>query len=232
MVVHVCPDADALARACATYLETRIRAACDERGKAVVAFSGGSTPEPMLAELPRGLAGRELPWEHVHVVQVDERVAPDGHPDRNWTMIQRALIEPAGLPEENAHPMPVTDPDLKVAAVRYGALLRDLCGEPVVLDVVHLGLGPDGHAASLIPGDAALDEQELNVTLAGPYQGRVRMTLTFPAINRARSILWQISGADKAKPLRAMLDGADIPASRVRRDGDVAVYADREAAGA
>ena len=226
MEIQICPDPDTLAREAAAHVEERIRAAVEARGLAIVAFSGGKAPTPMLAEL----ATRDLPWDRVQVVQVDDRVAPDGHPDRNWEMIRRSLIEPAGLPEANARPMPVTDPDLKPAAVRYAALLRDLCGEPPVLDVVHLGLGPDGHTASLVPGDPALEDDQLDVTLSGPYQDRVRMTLTFPAINRARAIMWQIEGAAKAKALRGMLDGADIPASRIRADGDVVVFADRAAA--
>lgn len=228
MELQICADADALARATADHLALRIRHAAEACGRAVVALSGGKTPARMLA----ALAQCDLPWDRVEIVQVDERVVPDGHPDRNWTMIRRELVERSPLPESQAHPMPVTDADLKPAAVRYAALLRDLCGgEPIVLDVVHLGLGEDGHTASLVPGDPAVDEPNLEVTLTGPYDGQVRMTVTFPLINRARGILWQVQGVEKAEALRGLLDGADIPARRVRTDGDVLVLADKAAAG-
>ncbi len=228
MDVQICPDTGSLALASADWLEKRILRACAARGHAVIALSGGETPAPMLAELAR----RDLPWDLVEVTQVDERVAPDGHPDRNWTMIQRELVTPSGLSPDHAHPMPVTDDDLKAAAVRYAALLRDLCGgEPAVLDAVHLGLGADGHVASLVPGDPALDERQLDVTLSGPYQGRVRITLTFPAINRARSILWQIAGPGKAAALRDLRNGVDIPAHHIRTHGDVLTLTDKAAAG-
>jgi 6-phosphogluconolactonase len=145
-------------------------------------------------------------------------------------MIERELVGPAGIPADHAHAMPVTDPDLKPAAVRYAGLLRDLCGEPPVFDVVHLGLGPDGHVASLVPGDPVLDEHDLDVTLSGPYQDHVRMTLTLPALNRARSIVWQVEGADKAEALRRLRGGLPgIPGSSVRSDGDVVLFADEAA---
>ncbi|MGH8934502.1 MAG: 6-phosphogluconolactonase [Egibacteraceae bacterium] len=228
MDVQICPDPGSLALGGADWFEKRILQACAARGHAVLALSGGTTPAPMLAELAR----RDLPWDLVEVTQVDERVAPDGDPDRNWTMIQRELVTPSGLSSDHAHPMPVTDHDLKAAAVRYAAMLRDLCGgEPAVLDAVHLGLGADGHVASLVPGDPAVDERQLDVTLSGPYQGRVRMTLTFPVINRARSILWQVVGEEKAGALRDLLDGADIPARHIRTDGDVLILTDEDAAG-
>ena len=226
MEIETFDDAAELARATANRVAARLLDAVAAREIGVVAFSGGGTPAAMLAELAR----KELPWDRIHVVQVDERVAPDGHADRNWTMIRRELLEGSPLPAGNAHPMPVTDDDLKPAAVRYAGLLRALCGEPVVLDVAHLGIGEDGHTASLVPGDAALIDTGLDVTLAGPYQDRVRMTLTFAAINRARVIIWQVEGESKAQALRTMIDGGDVPAAGVRTDGDVFLLADLAAA--
>ena len=127
--------------------------------------------------------------------------------------------------------MPVESPDLNAAATQYVDALRAISGSPPVLDLVHLGLGPDGHTASLVPGDPVLDVTDTDVALTGPYQWRCRMTLTYPIINRARRILWLITGSDKARPLARLRD-ADraIPAGRVRQD-QALVLADRAAAG-
>jgi 6-phosphogluconolactonase len=127
--------------------------------------------------------------------------------------------------------MPVEDPDLAAAAARYARDLAAVTGSPPVLDLVHLGLGPDGHTASLVPGDPVLDVTDADVAAAGPYQGRRRMTLTYPALNRARCVLWLVTGAEKADMLRRLRDGdPSIPAGRVRQDG-ATVLADRAAAG-
>src|SRR5262249_52973328 len=159
-----------------------------------MAVSGGHTPWLML----RALAGEDVPWERVQVVQVDERVAPAGHPDRNLTHIHESLLEHSPLTPEQVHAMPVEGSDLQAAAARYALTLQEIAGSPPVLDLVHLGLGPDGHTASLVPGDPVLDVQGADVALTGVYQGRRRMTLTYPIINRARRILWLVTGGDKA----------------------------------
>jgi 6-phosphogluconolactonase/glucosamine-6-phosphate isomerase/deaminase len=126
--------------------------------------------------------------------------------------------------------MPVDGPDLEAAAESYARLLQGVAGSPPVLDLVHLGLGPDGHTASLIPGDPVLDVTDADVALTGAYQGRRRMTLTYPAINRARRILWLVTGAEKAGPLvRLRAADASIPGGRVRQVRAL-VLADREAA--
>jgi 6-phosphogluconolactonase len=189
--------------------------------------SGGRTPWVML----RALSGRDdVPWTHVHVLQVDERIAPGGHADRNLTHMCATLLAPGQSAAPQIHAMPVESEDLDEAAARYVQTLAGLAGSPPVLDLVHLGLGPDGHTASLIPGDPVLDVEDADVALTGMYQGRRRMTLTFPALNRARRVLWLVTGKDKAAML-ARLQGGDptIPAGRVRQDRAV-VLADRTAA--
>ena len=142
-----------------------------------MAVSGGHTPWAML----RALAGEDVPWESVHVVQVDERVAPAGHRDRNFTHVRESLLEHAPLSLRQIHAMPVESPDLEAAAQDYALTLREIAGSPPVLDLVHLGLGPDGHTASLVPGDPVVDINEADVAPTGVYQGRRRMTLTYPS---------------------------------------------------
>jgi 6-phosphogluconolactonase/glucosamine-6-phosphate isomerase/deaminase len=167
------------------------------------------------------LYGR-MPWEQVTIFQVDERVAPDGDDDRNLTHLLRSL-PPGGAADVRA--MPVTADDLETAARDYEAALPDR------LDLVHLGLGPDGHTASLIPGDPVLDVSDRRVAVTGEYQGRQRMTLTYPALNRARQILWLVTGADKVDALGRLREGdVSIPGGRIATD-DALVVADVAAAG-
>ena len=226
MELRILADADAVAREGAAFIAKAARAAVADRGRFIMAVSGGSTPWRML----RVLATEEVPWKDVHVVQVDERVAPPGDADRNLTHLRRSLLEHAPLPAEQLHAMPVEEEDLAAAAKRYAVTLQELAGAPPVLDLVHLGLGPDGHTASLVPGDPVLDITDTDVALTGAYQGRRRMTLTYPVLNRSRSILWLVTGADKAGMLLRLRDGdVSIPAGRVRRDHAV-VLADRAAA--
>ena len=226
MKIDVLEDSDAVAKRAAELIAEAARAAAIARGRFVVAVSGGHTPWVML----RALAGEDVPWAAVHVVQVDERVAPDGDPDRNLTHLRESLLAHAPLRPEQIHAMPVEAADLDAAAERYAATLRELAGAPPALDLVHLGLGPDGHTASLVPGDPVLDVGDADVALAGPYQGSRRMTLTYPAIGRARSIVWMITGADKALMLpRLMAGDGGIPGGRVPRDQAI-VIADRAAA--
>jgi 6-phosphogluconolactonase len=227
MKIEVLVDADAVARKAAAIVAAEARAAAIARGRFVLAVSGGHTPWLML----RALADEEVPWESVHVVQVDERVAPAGHPDRNLTHIRESLTEHASLREGQVHAMPVEASDLQAAAARYALTLQEFAGSPPTLDLVHLGLGPDGHTASLVPGDPVLDVTDADVALTGVYQGRRRMTLTYPIINRARRILFLVTGGEKAGML-VRLRGGDpsIPAGRVRQD-QALVVADREAAG-
>ena len=191
---------------------------------------------PSAAATPRGKCcvrwqEKKFPWEGVHLVQVDERVAPTGDPDRNFTHLRESLLEHAPLRPEQIHDMPVEEPDLGLAATRYALMLREIAGVPPVLDLAHLGLGPDGHTASLVPGDPVLNVTDADVALTEVYQGRRRMTLTYPMLNRSRRVLWLVTGSDKAEPFVRLRDGdPSIPAGRVRQD-QALVLADRAAAG-
>src|SRR6476620_10369510 len=153
MRIEVLTDADTVARKAATLITAEARQAVAARGRFVMAVSGGHTPWVML----RALAEEDVPWESVHIFQVDERVAPEGHADRNLTHLRESLIEHAPLPARQIYSMPVDMPDLQSAAAKYAAELQRIAGTPPVLDLVHLGLGPDGHTASLVPGDPVLD---------------------------------------------------------------------------
>jgi 6-phosphogluconolactonase len=226
MNIDVYADADAVARAAAKLIANEARDAVATRGKFVMAVSGGKTPWIML----RDLAQEEVPWNNVHVVQVDERVAPERDPDRNLTHLRASLLEHAPLRPEQIYAMPVESGDLEAACVRYARILETIAGSPPVLDLVHLGLGPDGHTASLVPGDAVLAMKDADVALTGIYQNRRRMTLTYPIINRARHVLWLVTGSEKTEMLARLQAGnVSIPASRVSRDHAV-VLADRAAA--
>jgi len=184
-----------------------------------VALSGGLTPWRMLALLdPDALAE-----PGTTILQVDERVAPEGDEARNLTQLRASLSERA---LERLLPMPVEADDLDQAAVRYGAAL------PRELDLVHLGLGPDGHTASLVPGDPVLEVDDRPVALtAGEYQGHRRMTMTYPALARARKTLWLVTGEDKRDALARLRAGDhSIPAARVETR-DSLIIADHAAAG-
>ncbi len=226
MRVEALADADAVARAGAALTAEEARAAVAARGRFVMALSGGHTPWTML----RALADEQMPWPGVHVVQVDERVAPAGDPDRNLTHLRESLLANSPLRAEQIHAMPVEATDLEAASWRYALTLQDIAGAPAVLDLAHLGLGPDGHTASLVPGDPVLEITNADVALTGVYQGRRRMTLTYPALNRARRIVWLVTGREKAAMLARLCEGdSSIPAGRIRRD-QALVLADREAA--
>ena len=226
MKIEVYPDDNVVARKAAAVIADAARAAVSSRGRFIMAVSGGHTPWSML----RALAGEELPWKRLHVVQVDERVAQAGDPDRNLAHLRASLLERAPLPPDNIHAMPVEGADLDRAAEQYARTLREVAGSPPVLDLVHLGLGPDGHTASLVPGDPVLDITDADVAATGSYNGRRRMTLTFPTINRSRLVLWLVTGGEKAAALVRLRDGdRSIPASRLRQDRSL-VLADRAAA--
>lgn len=215
MKIEVLDDAQAVARRAAAVIAAETRDAVTARGSFIMAVSGGRTPWEML----RALATEEVPWERVHVVQTDERVAPEGHPDRNLTHLRESLLAHSALPPERIHAMPVEEKDLEAAAAAYAMTLSDIAGSPAVIDLVHLGLGPDGHTASLVPGDAVLDIDDRDVAVTGTYLGRRRMTLTYPIINRSRRILWLVTGQEKAAMLaRLLASDMTIPAGRVRQD--------------
>lgn len=226
MKIDVLNDADAVAQQAAKLIAAAARDAAAARGRFILAVSGGRTPWQML----RALANEEVPWNALHIVQVDERIAPEGDPDRNLTHLHESLFEHAPIRPEQIHAMPVNASDLEKAAADYALELQTIAGTPPVIDLIHLGLGPDGHTASLIPGDPVLNVTDRDVATTGIYQNRRRMTLTYPILNRARQILWLVTGSDKAGPL-LQLRNADpaIPAGGVNQ-AHATVLADPAAA--
>jgi len=200
IALEVLPDREAAARRVASLVAERARDAVERQG----AFSLALSKAP--PELLRTLA-EDLPWPSISLYQVDERVAPDGHPDRNITLIISELPRAA---RASLCPMQVEDPDLEAAAERYAAEL------PPQLDLVHLGLGADGHTASLVPGDPVLDVRDRLVAVTEEYEGHRRLTLTYPALGAAREIVWLVTGESKRGPLSRLLEqDSSIPAARV-----------------
>ena len=224
MQIEVLADPDAVAGRAAALIAEEARTAVAERRCFVMAVSGGHTPWVML----RVLAGQDhVPWIGMHVFQVDERIAAD----RNFTHLSESLVKWSPLPPAQVYPMPVEDTDLTAAAERYATKLREIAGSPPTLDLIHLGLGPDGHTASLVPGDPVLGITDMTVALTGEYQGRRRMTLTYPVLNHARRIIWVVTGSDKARILPRLRTGDHgIPAGRVCQNNAL-VLADLAAAG-
>jgi 6-phosphogluconolactonase len=216
--IEVLPDPDAVAARAASLVAERARAAAEDHGRFTFAVSGGRTPWAMFAELAR----EDMPWEHTAIYQVDERVAPPGDPDRNLARLRESLPAEA---DADVHAMPVEDDDLDAAAARYAASL------PARFDLVHLGLGPDGHTASLVPGDPVLEVGDRGVALTGVYMGRRRMTLTYPVLDRALQVLWLVTGEDKVDALRRLRAGdRSVPAGRVS-SANALIIADAAAAG-
>jgi 6-phosphogluconolactonase len=208
---------DELAQAATELFARLITTTGARQGACTLALSGGHTPWSVFGSLAR----RDLPWEACTIYQVDERAAPDGDPDRNLTHLEAAFGDVAA----RVVAMDAADPDLPAAAARYAA------GLPAVLDVVHLGLGPDGHTASLVPGDGVLEVTDVLVApTTRPYQGHRRLTLTYPALARARQLVWLVTGATKQAALAALLAGdTSIPAGRVHANGPSVVLADAAA---
>jgi len=197
----------------------RARAAVSDRGRFTFAVSGGRTPREMFARL----RNEDMPWPETAIYQVDERVAPAGDPDRNLTHLLASLLPQSGA---EIHPMSVEEADLEAAAAKYARSL------PESFDLIHLGLGPDGHTASLVPDDPVLDVLDRRVAVTGEYQGRHRMTLTYPTLNAARQVLWLVTGEDKVDALRRLrADDTSIPAGRVSA-ASALIIADAAATGA
>jgi 6-phosphogluconolactonase len=215
--IEILPDADAAARRAAAFVAGFAREATAGGRRFTFAVSGGKTPAAMFGYL----RDADMPWENTTIFQVDERIAPEGHPDRNLT----GLLELLGHMHAKIVAMPVDLDDLRAAATRYADWL------PERIDLVHLGLGDDGHTASLVPGDPVLDIDDRTVALTEEYKGRRRMTLTYPGIATARQLLWLAAGADKAEPLRKLLaSDPSIPAGRVVAESST-IFTDRAAAG-
>lgn len=225
LAIEILPDPDAVAARGAELLAAYIEED-SARGGATLALSGGRTPQSVLERL----AKLDVPWGRLSVFQVDERIAPLNHEDRNRTHAAAALQAPIQRHPTSFRWMPVEEPNLDAAARRYADALRAAAGSPPTLGTVHLGLGADGHTASLFPGSPLVAERKRDVVVTEPHLGRRRMTVTLPVLNRARRILWIVTGADKQTALAGLMAGdARVVGSRVRRDGAL-VLADAAAA--
>ena len=217
--IEILPDAEAVAKRAAAYVVERAHVAVADHGRFTLAVSGGRTPWAMLAHL----AEEDMPWGQTAIYQVDERIAPIDGPDRNLAHLLSSLPADSGA---EIHPMPVEGDDLQAAAADYASSLPD------AFDLIHLGLGPDGHIASLVPGDPVLDVTDRGVALTGEYQGHQRMTLTYPTLNAARQVLWLVTGEDKVDALQRLRAGDTlIPGGRVAA-ASALIIADTAAAGA
>lgn len=217
--LEVLDDPDAVHKRGAELIAEHARAAVAERGACALAVSGGRDPWPMFSQLE----DLEMDWTKTEIFQVDERVAPAGSDERNLTHLIESLSIGA---QGSIRPMPVGDEDLEAAADRYAESL------PEAIDLAHLGLGPDGHTASLVPGDPVLEVTDKRVAVtAGEYQGVRRMTLTYPEINRTRQLLWVVTGEEKVDALQKLIaQDPSTPSGRVRPEGDSLILADRAAA--
>ena len=225
MEIEVLDNADMVARKAASIIALEARRAIALRGRFILAVSGGKTPWKML----QALTNEDVPWEGIHLLQVDERLAPYGHPDRNMTHLHNSLSDVIPLLAGRIHAMPVEENDPEAGAASYAQTIREIAGSPAIIDLIHLGLGTDGHTASLIPGDPVLDVTTRDVALTGIYQGRQRLTLTFPIINRARRILWVITGREKSEMIKRLLaNDKSIPAGLVYQENAI-LLADRDA---
>ena len=212
MRIDLIAEQQPLAERGAQLLAEAARDTIRQRGRFLLAVSGGTAPWVMFEAFSK----HSVEWDKLHLFQVDERAAPDDDPDRNFKHLRESLIDRVPIPSANVHAMPVTESDLDAAAEKYATTLRQVIGANPVLDLVHLGLGPDGHTASLVPGDPVLDVTDRDVAITGVYQGRKRMTLTYPMLNRASKILWQVTGANKVEALAKLMKGDhSIPAGRI-----------------
>jgi len=221
MELEILRDPAAVADRAAEIIAAEARDSIAGRGRFIIAFSGGRTPAAML----RALADRPMPWPQTFVFQVDERVVPDGDPERNFTLLRENLIDRVPLPKDHVYMMPVEEPDLGSAARLYMRFLAHVAGVPATLDCVHLGLGKDGHTASLVPGDPVLEVTEVDVASTSVYEGTRRLTLTYPILNRARRIVWVVAGGDKVEALARLRAGDPaIPAGRVRQDRAILLF--------
>jgi len=217
--LEILDDPEAVHRHGAELIAEAVRESIGERGSCGIGVSGGLDPWPMFSQLE----DHGLDWTKTGIYQVDERVAPPGSDERNLTHLIESLSIGA---QGSIKPMPVNDDDLEAAADRYAASLPD------ALDIAHLGIGPDGHTASLVPGDPVLEVRDRRVAVtAGEYQGVRRMTLTYPELERVRMLLWVVTGEEKVDALRKLIDqDPSTPSGRLRPDGDSLILADRAAA--
>jgi 6-phosphogluconolactonase len=226
MELKIFQSAEEVARQAALLISDLIKENVAKKGFFTMAISGGRTPWEMI----KILAQENLPWDKVYLFQVDERIAPDGNPDRNLTQLFNTIHGTRLMTRLNIFHMPVIAENLESACAEYENHIQQVTGSGK-LDLIHLGLGSDGHTASLIPGDAVCEVKDQDVALtASPYQGRDRMTVTYPLINRAEKILWLVTGSEKATMLHRLLNkDPEIPAGRISQD-QALIFADESAA--
>jgi 6-phosphogluconolactonase len=215
MKTELFPTADQVAAGAAAYLEQEIRVALTHQKSFSLAISGGRTPWEMLKILSKA----DLPWKRVNLFQVDERVAPDGHADRNLTQLFQAIAGTPMVTQLRIFPMPVLAEDLEEGCREYTQVLDEVT-EGKGLDLIHLGLGSDGHTASLVPGDGVMEVQDRLVACTqNTYQGRIRMTLTYPLLNSAKQLLWIVTGSEKQEMVQRLLQkDQSIPAGSIRQE--------------
>jgi 6-phosphogluconolactonase len=215
MKTELFPTADQVAAGAAAYLEQEIRDALTHQKSFSLAISGGRTPWEMLKILSKA----DLPWKRVNLFQVDERVAPDGHADRNLTQLFQAIAGTPMVTQLRIFPMPVLAEDLEEGCREYTQVLDEIT-ESKGLDLIHLGLGSDGHTASLVPGDGVMEVQDRLVACTqNTYQGRIRMTLTYPLLNAAKQLLWIVTGSEKQEIVQRLLQqDPSIPAGSIRQE--------------
>jgi 6-phosphogluconolactonase len=215
MKTELFPTADQVAAGAAAYLEQEIRDALTHQKSFSLAISGGRTPWEMLKILSKA----DLPWKRVNLFQVDERVAPDGHADRNLTQLFQAIAGTPMVTQLRIFPMPVLAEDLEEGCREYTQVLDEVT-EGKGLDLIHLGLGSDGHTASLVPGDGVMEVQDRLVACTqNTYQGRIRMTLTYPLLNSAKQLLWIVTGSEKQEMVQRLLQqDPSIPAGSIQQE--------------
>lgn len=232
------PDAPALFRAAAEEVSVAAQEAIAQQGRFTIALSGGHTPRGLYSLLATDKGRPPIVWRQVHVFWGDERHVPPDHPDSNYRMARETLLDHVALPQANVHRIPAEEPDADRAAARYEEELRRffrLDGASLPrFDLVLLGLGAEGHTASLFPGTAALDETARLVVAAHvPALGTDRITLTLPVLNHAACVLFLVAGSEKAAAVHTVLEqpgGTPLPAQRVRPAGRLIWLLDAAAA--
>src|ERR1700679_2548511 len=233
--IEVLADPPSLARHVAEWMTALALAA---PGPFRVSLSGGSTPKALYQLLASGAFVGRFPWPRVHWYWGDERFVPYDHPDSNFRMTREAMLAKAPIPPENIHPVP-TDGDPDAAAARYQQTLQSAYGAAVLdparplFDITLLGLGPDGHTASLLPGEPVLEERRLWVAAVSHGRPEVRITMTYPAIESSRQTAFLLAGQEKAAIMQTIRGGgSQVPAARFRPVGDLVWFLDQAAAGA
>lgn len=238
------PDVDSLNKAAAESIVDTARAAIGEKGRFTLALSGGSTPRALYSLLASGYAD-QIPWASVHLFWGDERYVPKDHPESNYKTAYQTLISRLPIPPQNLHPIPIELETPEKTAASYEGRLREFFQIPktgetsTTFDLVLLGIGEDGHTASLFSGDPVLAERGRWVAAvrAPPtYQTRQRITLTLSAINKAENVFFVVSGAAKKAVVKQILEDREVagrlyPAAMVRPKGRVVWFLDAEAAG-